>query len=154
MVNLAEFICKLKVLTSSTLIPSIDESEYRERKRKRGFATHLYKEGWVEFKDKRVARLVARSLNNSDMGRKKRDKYAGYLWNLKYLKGFTWTQIHQKLSEEQEESYRQKSVSIFQANKQVKFLMKNYKKSKAKKSIQERLKKKGQVDSTLVIFSL
>lgn len=91
-------------------------------------------------------------MNNTDIGRKKRDKYAGYLWNLKYLKNFTWTQIHQKLSEEQEETFRQKSIGISQANKEVKFLMKNYEKSKYKKYIQAKNIKKGKSNFELSVI--
>jgi ESF2/ABP1 family protein len=44
--------------------------------------------GWVEFADKKIARQVAESLNNTAIGGKKGDYYHDDIWNLKYLKKF------------------------------------------------------------------
>jgi ESF2/ABP1 family protein len=44
--------------------------------------------GWIEFADKKVAKRVAKSLNNTPMGGKKSDYYHDDIWNLKYLKNF------------------------------------------------------------------
>lgn len=45
-------------------------------------------EGWVEFKKKSVAKLVAQTLNGTIIGGKRRSPYYGSLWNLKYLKRY------------------------------------------------------------------
>lgn len=44
--------------------------------------------GWVEFSDKKIAKQVAESLNNTAIGGKKGDFYHDDIWNLKYLKNF------------------------------------------------------------------
>ncbi|KAB0355450.1 hypothetical protein FD755_021958 [Muntiacus reevesi] len=44
-----------------------------------------YTEGWVEFRDKRVAELVAASLHNTPMGSRRRSPFRYDLWNLKHL---------------------------------------------------------------------
>lgn len=44
--------------------------------------------GWIEFADKKIAKQVAESLNNTPIGGKKGDFYHDDIWNLKYLKGF------------------------------------------------------------------
>lgn len=44
--------------------------------------------GWIEFADKKVAKQVAESLNNTAIGGKKGDFYHDDIWNLKYLKNF------------------------------------------------------------------
>jgi len=42
----------------------------------------------VEFRDKKVAKSVAQSLNNTQIGGRKGDYYHDDIWNLKYLKKF------------------------------------------------------------------
>lgn len=42
----------------------------------------------MEFSSKKVAKQVARSLNSTRMGGRKRDYYHDDTWNLKYLKNF------------------------------------------------------------------
>lgn len=42
-----------------------------------------YTEGWVEFRDKRIAKRVAASLHNTPMGARKRSPFRYDLWNLK-----------------------------------------------------------------------
>lgn len=44
--------------------------------------------GWVEFSDKKVAKNVAESLNNTHIGGRKGDYYHDDTWNLKYLRKF------------------------------------------------------------------
>lgn len=57
-----------------------------------------YIEGWVEFVDKKIAKDVAEILNNQIVGGKKRNYYHDDIWNIKYLKGFKWTHLTEKLS--------------------------------------------------------
>lgn len=52
------------------------------------FIKFLYFSGWIEFADKKVAKKVAESLNNTAIGGKKGDFYHDDIWNLKYLKNF------------------------------------------------------------------
>lgn len=60
----------------------------RKRKEHGGNASKQFREGWIEFADKKIAKRVAESLNNTPMGGKKGDYYHDDLWNLKYLKNF------------------------------------------------------------------
>lgn len=46
-----------------------------------------YAEGWVEFRDKRVAKRVAASLHNTPMGARRRSPFRYDLWNLKVRGG-------------------------------------------------------------------
>jgi ESF2/ABP1 family protein len=55
-------------------------------------------EAWIEFKSRKRARRVAEALNVSPIGR---GRFRDELWNIKYLKGFTWQdlmnqQLHHK----------------------------------------------------------
>lgn len=42
-----------------------------------------YTEGWVEFRDKRIAKRVAASLHNTPIGARRRSPFRYDLWNLK-----------------------------------------------------------------------
>ena len=53
-------------------------------------STHRYKEddfeeGWVEFKKKKHAKKAAAALNAQPIDSKKKSKFVGQLWNIKYL---------------------------------------------------------------------
>lgn len=54
-------------------------------------------EGWVEFLDKKVAKLVAESINNTPIGGPKKFPFREDLWNVKYLKDFKWHNLHEKI---------------------------------------------------------
>eukprot|EP00922_Rhytidocystis_sp_ex-Travisia-forbesii_P059084 GHVS01087498.1.p1 GENE.GHVS01087498.1~~GHVS01087498.1.p1 ORF type:complete len:229 (-),score=57.51 GHVS01087498.1:396-1082(-) len=64
----------------------------KEQQHKRSCGSRqLYSDGWVEFADKRKAKRVALSLNNSTVGGAKRhNPWRDDLWNLKYLSKFRW----------------------------------------------------------------
>jgi len=52
-----------------------------------------YKETWVEFLDKNVAKKVASSLNNNCVGGRKRTVNRNFIWHIKYLPKFTWDHL-------------------------------------------------------------
>ncbi|KAI0269295.1 hypothetical protein BC834DRAFT_865731 [Gloeopeniophorella convolvens] len=59
-----------------------------------------YTEGWVEFKDKRVARSVAEMLNAQPIGGKKGTRWREDLWTLKYLPKFKWHMLTEQVAHE------------------------------------------------------
>lgn len=75
-----------------------DASAYRRRVKKGGNRNKKYVEGWIEFVDKKKAKLIAENLNNREIGGKKRSYYHDDIWNMKYLKGFKWTHLTEKIS--------------------------------------------------------
>ncbi|KAF8511177.1 hypothetical protein JB92DRAFT_2614654, partial [Gautieria morchelliformis] len=52
-----------------------------------------YTEGWIEFKDKRVARSVADMLNAQPIGGKKGTRWRDDVWTMKYLPRFKWNML-------------------------------------------------------------
>ncbi|PRP83441.1 RNA-binding region RNP-1 domain-containing protein [Planoprotostelium fungivorum] len=54
-----------------------------------------YKEAWVEFEKRSVARKVADFLNNAPVGRQftKDKREQDFIWNVKYLKGFKMADV-------------------------------------------------------------
>ena len=60
----------------------------------------IFTEGWVEFDSKYVAREVASTLNNTQVGGKRRSPWYSDLWNIKYLPRFTWGLLNERLAYE------------------------------------------------------
>ena len=58
-----------------------------------------YTEGWVEFKDKKVARSVADMLNAQPIGGKKGTRWRDDVWTLKYLPKFKWHMLTEQVGE-------------------------------------------------------
>ena len=57
-----------------------------------------YKEGWIEFTDKIMAKLCHYELNGKILGGKKRNnKFREEIWNIKYLHKFKWNHLMEKL---------------------------------------------------------
>jgi len=59
-----------------------------------------YKEGWIEFKKKRIAKQVADNLNGQPMAVKRRSRLAGSIWTMKYLHKFKWTHLTEQMNYE------------------------------------------------------
>ena len=58
-----------------------------------------YSEAWIEFKEKQKAKDAAEMLNNQSFGGKKRHNlFHDDLWNIKYLSGFKWSHLTEKLA--------------------------------------------------------
>lgn len=55
--------------------------------------------GWAEFDEKRTAKMVAHALNNEPMstGASRKKHYSHELWSLKYLSGFKWSELTEKI---------------------------------------------------------
>lgn len=68
-----------------------DKSKHEQRVKMKGGNYIRYIDGWVEFKDKKVAKIVASSLNNTNIGGKKRhNAWRDDIWCIKYLSNFKW----------------------------------------------------------------
>ncbi|KDR74496.1 hypothetical protein GALMADRAFT_71107 [Galerina marginata CBS 339.88] len=59
-----------------------------------------YTEGWVEFKDKKVARSVAEMLNAQPIGGKKGTRWRDDIWTMKYLPKFKWYMLTEQVAYE------------------------------------------------------
>ena len=50
----------------------------------------LFKEGWVEFKKKVIAKAVAAKLNGQEIDCKRSSPLSGCIWNMKYIHRLKW----------------------------------------------------------------
>lgn len=77
-----------------------DSSVRAKRKQNGGNGSKQFNEGWIEFSEKKIAKSVAESLNNTCIGGKKGNFYHDDIWNIKYLKNFKWDYLTEKFAYE------------------------------------------------------
>ncbi|XP_034027705.1 activator of basal transcription 1 [Thalassophryne amazonica] len=111
-----------------------------KRKKKLSLRRCNYTEGWVEFRDKRVAKQVALSLNNTPMATRKRQSFSSDLWSIKYLHRFQWTQLNERLAYEQAVLQQRLRTEVSQAKRETNF----YLNSVGKSAHMDRMSKKRQ----------
>lgn len=122
-----------------------EDGMVRKRKKKSGLSRCDFTEGWVEFRDKRVAKRVAASLHNTPMGTRKRQRFASDLWCIKYLHRFQWTHLSERLAYEQTVLQQRLRTEVSQAKKETNFYLNNVDKGEK----MERQRKKRQRDGQL-----
>uniref|UniRef100_A0A1A7XN50 Activator of basal transcription 1 n=1 Tax=Iconisemion striatum TaxID=60296 RepID=A0A1A7XN50_9TELE len=106
-----------------------EDHQVRRRKKKSGSRRLDFTEGWVEFRDKRVAKRVALSLHNTPMGTHKRQRFFSDLWNMKYLHRFQWTHLSERLAYEQTVLQQRLRAEVSQAKRETNFYLNNVEKS-------------------------
>uniref|UniRef100_A0A182Q394 Activator of basal transcription 1 n=1 Tax=Anopheles farauti TaxID=69004 RepID=A0A182Q394_9DIPT len=80
-----------------------------------------YTEGWVEFLDKRVAKAVAPMLNMQPITNKKKSVFRDILWSMKYLSGFKWVHLNERLAYERAVAKEKMREQIQQIRKEVSY---------------------------------
>uniref|UniRef100_H3DBW7 Activator of basal transcription 1 n=1 Tax=Tetraodon nigroviridis TaxID=99883 RepID=H3DBW7_TETNG len=121
-----------------------EDHQVRRRKKKSGLRRCDFTEGWVEFRDKRVAKKVAASLHNTPMGTKKRQKYYSDLWSIKYLHRFQWTHLSERLAYEQTVLQQRLRTEVSQAKRETNFYLNNVDKSAHLEKLRKKSKQEGQ----------
>ncbi|KRT79040.1 RNA binding protein, partial [Oryctes borbonicus] len=71
-----------------------------DEKSKRRRIGKKFTEGWVEFEKKSVAKKVTQMLNNQQVSNRKKSKHYDCIWNIKYLSGFKWPHLNERLAYE------------------------------------------------------
>lgn len=107
-----------------------EERFIRKKKKKAGNNSRDFVEGWVEFRDKRVAKLVAASLNSTPMGTRKKSRFHDDLWNMKYLHRFRWCHLSERLAIERQMQKQRMRTEVSQAKKETDFYLQNVDRSK------------------------
>lgn len=114
------------------------EPEINNKKRR------TYTEGWVEFKKKRVAKSVAKTLNGTALQHgKKRNKFNGQIWSIKYLHRFKWAHLTEQLAHDRAVKEQKRKFEMGHAKKHVDF----YQKMTERSQRLQKLKSKGISDS-------
>ncbi|KAJ8610813.1 hypothetical protein CTAYLR_006441 [Chrysophaeum taylorii] len=126
-----------------------EDGAVAKRRRKEGKSRKkMYVEGWIEFGDKKVAKNVAASLNNTPIGKvKTKEFYAQDLWNLKYLKGFKWDHLTEKIAYERRVRGLQLREQMANAHRMSADYLKNVDQRKAIAAMESRKHARGQLDA-------
>ncbi|XP_061745298.1 activator of basal transcription 1-like [Nerophis ophidion] len=121
-----------------------EDGEVKKRKRKAGSRRCDFTEGWVEFRDKRVAKRVAASLHNTPMATRKRQTFTSDLWCIKYLHRFQWTHLSERLAYEQMVLKQRLRTEVSQAKRETNFYLDAVDKSAHMDKVRKRKKDDAQ----------
>ena len=75
-------------------------------------------DGWVEFLDKRTAKAVARTLNGTAVGGRKRGYWYDDVWSVRYLAGFKWNHLTERQAHERQVREGRKREEVGRARKE------------------------------------
>jgi ESF2/ABP1 family protein len=90
-----------------------------------------YKEGWVEFKDKLMAKLCEYELNGKMIGGKKRhNPFREEIWTIKYLHKFKWHHLVEKLGFNRKMREHRIKAEVNQSKRETNFIMEKFLQSK------------------------
>ncbi|RUS33046.1 hypothetical protein BC938DRAFT_473337 [Jimgerdemannia flammicorona] len=113
------------------------------RKKYGGNKKKNFTEGWVEFKDKKIAKKVALTLNTKPMGGNKRNFYHDDLWNIKYLPKFKWHHLTERIAFENASRQQRLRTEIAQAQRENKAYVANVERSKMVAKMEEKKRGRG-----------
>ncbi|KAI5095376.1 activator of basal transcription 1, partial [Silurus meridionalis] len=122
-----------------------EDRSVKRKKRKAGSNGSRYVEGWVEFRDKHVAKRVAASLHNTPMTNRKRSHFSSDLWCIKYLHRFQWCHLSERLAYEQTVYQQRMRTEISQAKRETNFYLASVEKSQTLDRLRKKRAKKGEV---------
>ena len=80
-------------------------------------------ECWVEFKEKKIAKRVARLLHDTQVPKKyvKNRKARNHVWNMKYLKGFGWHHLNEYKNTVRTLQQKKYEIKIADAERQASY---------------------------------
>ncbi|KAL7270656.1 RNA-binding ATPase activator esf2 [Rhizina undulata] len=124
-----------------------DPKAYARRVRFGGNKKRNFEEGWVEFMNKKDAKLVAETLNASIIGGKKGSYYYDDVWNIKYLPKFKWHHLQAQIAYENASRQAKMRAEISQATRENKTYIRNVERAKMVENMEsngrKRKKEKG-----------
>jgi ESF2/ABP1 family protein len=120
-----------------------DKSAAKRRKKSGGNRKTKFTEGWVEFMDKKVARSVAESLNNTQIGGNKHGFFHDDMWNLKYLPKFKWHHLTEKIAYENQVRQQKLRTEVAQAKRENSYYLDQVDKAKKVEAMKARKSAKG-----------
>jgi len=80
-----------------------------------------FEEGWVEFKKKRIAKMVAGTLHGNPIGGKRKYIFRDSLWSMKYLKRFKWHHLIEQLAYEEKLKQHRLRLQMSAAKKESEY---------------------------------
>ncbi|TEB29483.1 hypothetical protein FA13DRAFT_1632099 [Coprinellus micaceus] len=103
-----------------------------------------YTEGWVEFKNKKVARSVAEMLNAQPIGGKKGSRWRDDIWTMKYLPKFKWNMLTEQVAHEAAMQSAKMRVELSQSRQEQSEYLRNVELAKQLDKRAEKKREKGE----------
>ncbi|KAJ3797575.1 hypothetical protein GGU11DRAFT_784352 [Lentinula aff. detonsa] len=103
-----------------------------------------FTEGWVEFKDKKVARSVAELLNAQPIGGKKGTRWRDDVWTMKYLPKFKWNMLTEQVAHEAAIHTAKLRVELSQSRSEQREYLQNVELARVLEKRSQRKKEKGE----------
>ncbi|KAJ4472032.1 hypothetical protein J3R30DRAFT_3298775 [Lentinula aciculospora] len=103
-----------------------------------------FTEGWVEFKDKRIARSVAEMLNAQPIGGKKGTRWRDDVWTMKYLPKFKWNMLTEQVAHEAAIHTAKLRVELSQSKLEQRDYLRNVELARVLEKRSQRKKEKGE----------
>uniref|UniRef100_A0A5S6QA07 Activator of basal transcription 1 n=1 Tax=Trichuris muris TaxID=70415 RepID=A0A5S6QA07_TRIMR len=97
---------------------------------------------YFQREDKSVAKRVALSLNNTQVGGRKRSKAFESLWNIKYLHRFKWHHLTEQLVYEKSKHKQRMRMEISQAKREAQFFTQQIEKGEAIRKLEKEVLQK------------
>ena len=147
---------KIKTLLSEfgvvTRVYLVEEDRAARKRRRKlagggGAGGKRYTEGWVEFENKKDARLIGERLNNTPITNHKRSVHYGDLWNVKYLRKFKWEHLTEKVAYERRIREQKMRIELMQARRENAAYAEKVEQGMVLDRIEERRKKRGKSDN-------
>ncbi|CAG9311849.1 unnamed protein product [Blepharisma stoltei] len=118
-------------------------ANYEKRLKAGGNKRRCYVEGWIEYLNKKDAKMVALKFNNATTGGKKRHNfYRDDVWNIRYLPKFTWEHLEHKIELDKQLAEQQVRSEVTLARKANKFFMQQLDKAREIEGIKKKKKQK------------
>ena len=97
-----------------------------------------FTEGWVEFVNRKDAKMCVSQLNGRIVGGKKSGKFHDYIWTMKYLHGFKWPQLLELMNYEKRLRADKLKSEFSKLKKQDEKYLENVSKSESMKRKREK----------------
>ncbi|CCX04872.1 hypothetical protein FPQ18DRAFT_404970 [Pyronema domesticum] len=117
-----------------------DPKSHSKRVKFGGNKKRMFVEGWVEFMDKKEARLCAETLNCTSVGGKKGSFYYDDIWNMRYLKKYKWHHLQAQIAYENASRQAKLRTEIAHETRINKTYLRNVERAKMVENMQKKRK--------------
>ncbi|MCJ1288040.1 RNA-binding ATPase activator esf2 [Xylographa opegraphella] len=115
---------------------------YTRRIKAGGNKKRSFIDGWVEFASKKRAKICAETLNGQTIGGKKGGWYHDDIWNIKYLRGFKWSDLMEQIQGEEKAREGRMRAELQREQRERKAFLGNVEAAKREKGMEMKRKKK------------
>jgi len=122
----------------------LQPEEFQARKVKPRYNKGSFSEGWIEMSDKRLAKRLAITLNNTLITDGKKSKWKDHTWSVKYLHRFRWDHLTERLAYEREVKRKRMRVEYARSKKESAAFQANVETNKRIQNINQRREKRGE----------